>query len=49
MDERGDPQTSMQFCKECNNMMYAKEVRADDITPKLVFVCKVSFLEPVTD
>lgn len=40
--EQDDPQTSMQFCKECNNLMYPKEVRETENTEsRLVYVCKV--------
>jgi hypothetical protein len=40
--EQDDPQTSMQFCKECNNLMYPKEVRETESTEsRLVYVCKV--------
>jgi DNA-directed RNA polymerase subunit M/transcription elongation factor TFIIS len=37
-----DRQTSMQFCQECNNLMYPREVYDPD-TPqdsRLVYVCK---------
>ena len=37
-----DRQTSMQFCSECNNLMYPMEVKNDE-RPKesrLVYVCK---------
>ncbi|KAJ1482647.1 hypothetical protein T484DRAFT_2645579 [Baffinella frigidus] len=41
--EQDDPQTSMQFCKECNNLMYPKEVRETENTEsRLVYVCKAS-------
>mmetsp|Transcript_35396 Transcript_35396/g.69288 ORF Transcript_35396/g.69288 Transcript_35396/m.69288 type:complete len:140 (+) Transcript_35396:42-461(+) len=35
-------QTSMQFCTECNNLMYPKEVRSHDEgePSRLVYVCK---------
>mmetsp|Transcript_49891 Transcript_49891/g.124509 ORF Transcript_49891/g.124509 Transcript_49891/m.124509 type:complete len:146 (+) Transcript_49891:53-490(+) len=41
-------QTSMQFCSECNNLMYPKEVRGvdreaageGDLGSRLVYVCK---------
>jgi DNA-directed RNA polymerase subunit M/transcription elongation factor TFIIS len=37
-----DRQTSMQFCVECNNLMYPKEVRdyENPTNSKLVYVCK---------
>ena len=40
--EEKDRQTSMQFCNECNNLMYPKEVRdyEEPLKSKLVYVCK---------
>eukprot|EP00961_Rhodomonas_salina_P198945 2683628-Rhodomonas_salina.1 len=36
-----DRQTSMQFCNECNNLMYPKEVRNENPNDsRLVYVCK---------
>ena len=37
-----DRHTSMQFCQECNNLMYPREVRDPDDpeNSRLVYVCK---------
>uniref|UniRef100_A0A7S4N8I8 TFIIS-type domain-containing protein n=1 Tax=Guillardia theta TaxID=55529 RepID=A0A7S4N8I8_GUITH len=39
-----DRQTSMQFCNECNNLMYPKEVKdeTDPTESRLVYVCKAA-------
>ena len=41
-DADDDRHTSMQFCQECNNLMYPREVKDDEDqqNSRLVYVCK---------